>query len=284
MALFTPIHKVKLAKLSSLETAANAITYPKESKQNLRLVKYQTINLRNIDLAENRYLLLSIPPELSFSHTQLAYLINKQNRPIPCCFNWQFLGFKKLNKQNCLANINNLICVADYDFNYQRKFTLQLLCELLGLCLELVLCNQAAWYLSNLIMFDRDRIFFSVKEHRWYLVLLPLEVSNKQNLEINTIQTNYAVQAQTDIYVTDTSPILKDYQRQVQDKLDELIQFCLKNLQQYMNYQSKNVKGLFMRKKAMHTEVDLTKIYTYINSDTWPELISYLAKIGNEQT
>lgn len=259
-----------------------SVTKPDNANENLRNVNYQALNLRNINLINSQYLCLSIPNEMSFSLTQLDYL-SKQLSSQSSYFNWRYLTFNRISKRHCVAEISNLQSIKSYDFNYQHPFTIKLLCELLGLCLEIVKINAEQWYLSNNIIFQMDNIYYQATSKCWYLTLLPISFSSKNNLLINRSGLdksayNFAAQpTNTDLAIS--------YQAEMQTKLESFIQFCLQKLDNLLKNESKKGKfsNLFKPKQAQPYLPNLSKIYEYLNSEKWTKLIPYLAKFKAHQ-
>lgn len=260
--------------------AINAASDDGDSRaNNLRPVNYQVINLYSMQIADAKYLCLNLPQKLDISKSQLEFL-HKQVIPCTRCFKWQFLVFQKLNSQHCVADISDLLSLSTYDFNYAHPYTIQLLCELLGLCVELVQANYEQWYLPSYIVFKKEYIYYSVSKKTWYFTLLPISCPNKSELVIDSSKRPNCIQNAVDKTLPEQC-LLINYQKQIQANLDNMMQFCLQKLSHLLEFNSRQskLKSLVVIKKSkQENKPNLAKIYELLNSDNWPDVIPYLAQ------
>lgn len=261
--------------------AINAASADVDSRaNNLRPVNYQVINLYTLKIADTKYLCLKLPQKLDISKSQLEFL-HRQVIPSIHYFKWQFLVFHKLNLQYCVADISDLLSLSTYDFNYAHPYTIQLLCELLGLCVELVHANHEQWYLPSYIVFKREYIYYSISKKTWYFTLLPISCTSKCELVIDASKRLNYIKNEVDKTLPEQCQLV-NYQKQIQANLDNMIQFCLHKLSRLLEFNSRQskLKSLLQIKRTKpENKPNLSKIYELLNSNNWPDVIPYLAKV-----
>lgn len=271
----TPYQENKLA-LAAINAASDNVDL---RANNLRPVNYQVINLYSLKIADTNYLCLNLPQKLDISKSQLEFL-HMQVIPSTHYFKWQFLVFQRLNSRHCVADISDLLSLSTYDFNYAHPYTIQLLCELLGLCVEIVQANHEQWYLPSYILFKREYIYYSISKKTWYFTLLPISCTSKCELVIDSSKRPNCMKNTVDTTLSEQC-LLVNYQKQIQANLDNMMQFCLQKLSHLLEFnprQSKLKSFLVINRHKQENKPNLAKIYEFLNSDNWPDVVPYLAQ------